>query len=283
MKVVVVTGFSGAGKSQAIKCLEDMGYYCVDNMPPALFKNFMELSQGAAELEKVAMVIDVRGGLFFEDAYEVILQMKKSGMDIKLIFLEASADVLVRRFNETRRAHPLSESGNPKKGIAKETEILADVRKLADIIIDTSVMKSSRLKTEIKGFIEGTNNADTFTINIQSFGFKYGIPQEADFVFDVRFIPNPFYVPSLKKLTGNNKKVQDYVLKYKETQDFIERLDQMINDMIPCYMREGKYHLNIAFGCTGGQHRSVTLANAFSEKFKKEGHRVTLTHREMDK
>ncbi len=281
MKVVVVTGLSGAGKSQAIKCLEDMGYYCVDNMPPALFKNFLELSEGAAELEKVAMVIDVRGGQFFDDACETITQLRKSENDLKLIYLEASTDVLVRRFNETRRSHPLSESGNPKKGIEKEIELLADMRKMADIIIDTSRMKAYRLKAEIKEFIEGTSSADTFTINITSFGFKYGIPQEADFVFDVRFIPNPYYVPSLKKLTGNNKKIRDYVLKFEETQVFIERLGQMINDMIPCYMREGKYHLNLAFGCTGGQHRSVTLAIAFADKFKKEGHRVTLTHREL--
>lgn len=283
MKVVIVTGLSGAGKSQAIKCLEDMGYYCIDNMPPELIGNFMELAEGkSTEIEKAAMVIDVRMGQFFDKAIEVIQGLKNRGVDYKLIYLEASTDVLMRRYNETRRSHPLSESGNPRKGIEKEIEILAGVRGLADLIIDTSKMKSSRLQEEVKEFINGESRSDSFTINVTSFGFKHGIPQEADFVFDVRFIPNPFYVPSLKKLTGNNKKVQDYVLKCKETQDFINSLDSMLAAMIPCYIREGKYHLNIAFGCTGGQHRSVTLANAFAEKFKKEGHRVTLNHRELD-
>ncbi len=284
MKVVIVTGLSGAGKSQAVNCLEDIGYYCVDNMPPALFKNFIDLiDSSSSEVGKVAMVIDVRGGEFFDNALGVIHDLKKNGVDVKLIYLEAGIDVLIRRYNETRRSHPLAKSGSSRKGIEKEMEILSEVRKHADLIIDTSKMKSMRLKEEVKEFLEGESHAGSFTINVTSFGFKYGIPQEADLVFDVRFIPNPFYVPSLKKLTGNNKKVQEYVMKYQETKDFIESLDSMIAKLIPSYIREGKYNLNIAFGCTGGQHRSVTLANVFSEKFKAEGHRVTLTHREISK
>ena len=160
--------------------------------------------------------------------------------------------------------------------------MMEPVRKLADFVIDTSGMKSARLKQEIRSFIEGEEASKNFVINITSFGFKHGVPQEADFVFDVRFIPNPFYVPSLKKLTGNNKKVQNYVLKFQETKDFIETLDKMITNMIPCYIREGKYHLNIAFGCTGGQHRSVTMANVFAERFERDGIHVTLEHRELE-
>ncbi len=285
MKVVIVTGLSGAGKTQAINCLEDMGYYCIDNMPPALIGNFIELLDGGVsqgEIEKVALVIDVRAGAFFANADDIIAGLKKTGSDSKLIFLEASNEVLVRRYNETRRSHPLSDSGNPMKGIEKERKMMEPVRKLADVVIDTSSMKSSRLKQEIRGFIEGGEATKNFVINITSFGFKHGIPQEADFIFDVRFIPNPFYVASLKKLTGNNKKVQNYVLKFPETKEFIETLDKMISDMIPCYIREGKYHLNIAFGCTGGQHRSVTMANVFAERFKRSGVHVTLEHRELE-
>ena len=285
MKVVIVTGLSGAGKTQAINCLEDMGYYCIDNMPPALIGNFIELLDGGVsqgEIEKVALVIDVRSGAFFENADNIISGLKKTGSDSKLIFLEASNEVLVRRYNETRRSHPLSDSGNPLKGLEKERKMMEPVRKLADFVIDTSGMKSARLKQEIRSFIEGEETSKNFVINITSFGFKHGVPQEADFVFDVRFIPNPFYVPSLKKLTGNNKKVQNYVLKFQETKDFIENLDKMITSMIPCYIREGKYHLNIAFGCTGGQHRSVTMANVFAERFERDGIHVTLEHRELE-
>ena len=285
MKVVIVTGLSGAGKTQAINCLEDMGYYCIDNMPPALIGNFIELLDGGVsqgEIEKVALVIDVRAGAFFENVDNIIAGLKKTGSGSKLIFLEASNEVLVRRYNETRRSHPLSSSGNPLKGIEKERKMMEPVRKLADFVIDTSGMKSARLKQEIRSFIEGEEASKNFVINITSFGFKHGVPQEADFVFDVRFIPNPFYVPSLKKLTGNNKKVQNYVLKFQETKDFIETLDKMITNMIPCYIREGKYHLNIAFGCTGGQHRSVTMANVFAERFERDGIHVTLEHRELE-
>ncbi|MBR6015095.1 MAG: RNase adapter RapZ [Firmicutes bacterium] len=285
MKVVIVTGLSGAGKTQAINCLEDMGYYCIDNMPPALIGNFIELLDGGVsqgEIEKVALVIDVRAGAFFENVDNIIAGLKKTGSGSKLIFLEASNEVLVRRYNETRRSHPLSDSGNPLKGIEKERKMMEPVRKLADFVIDTSGMKSARLKQEIRSFIEGEEASKNFVINITSFGFKHGVPQEADFVFDVRFIPNPFYVPSLKKLTGNNKKVQNYVLKFQETKDFIETLDKMITNMIPCYIREGKYHLNIAFGCTGGQHRSVTMANVFAERFERDGIHVTLEHRELE-
>lgn len=282
MKIVIVTGFSGAGKTQAINCLEDLGYYCIDNMPPALIANFLDLTaNGTAPIEKAALVIDVRGGEFFTDAKETITRLKESEGDYTVIFLEASKEVLVRRFNETRRSHPLSDQGNPTKGIEREMELLSDIRKLADVVIDTSNMKSSRLKEEIKSIIESEVGVDGFIVNISSFGFKHGVPQDADFIFDVRFIPNPFYVASLKHLTGNNKKVQDYVMKFEETKEFVESLYGMIDKIIPCYVREGKYHLNLAFGCTGGQHRSVTLANVFAERMKSDGRHITLTHREL--
>ncbi|MBE6029978.1 MAG: RNase adapter RapZ [Clostridiales bacterium] len=282
MELIIVTGLSGAGKTQAINCLEDLGYYCIDNMPPALIKNFIELtSRGKTAVEKAALVVDVRGGEFFSDAKESLMDLRKLEIEYKIIFLEADEKVLIRRYNETRRTHPLSERGSAEDGIRKEVELLSEIRKMADYVIDTSNMKSSRLMAEVRSIIDTEKNGETFTLNIKSFGYKYGIPLDADFVFDMRFIPNPFYVPTLKPLSGNNKKVQEFVMKHEESQAFLDTVSTMIKAMIPCYVREGKYHLNIAFGCTGGHHRSVTMANIFAEKLKAEGMRITLEHRDL--
>ncbi len=281
MEVVIITGFSGAGKSQAANCLEDLGYYCVDNMPPALIKNFITLvADSKSNINKVAFVMDIRGGAFFEEIKPCLDDMRKMDVNFRVLFLEASDEVLIRRFNETRRQHPLSEKGDVVSGVKKEKTMLKEIRSMADFIIDTSNMKAAKLKAEITGILT-TGDESKFSINIISFGFKHGIPLEADMVFDMRFLPNPYYVPSLKKLTGNSKKIQDYVLKHQESQDFINQVDQMVSGMVPCYMREGKYHLNIAFGCTGGHHRSVTMANVFAKKFKEEGYRITLEHRDL--
>ncbi|MGN0710809.1 MAG: RNase adapter RapZ [Anaerovoracaceae bacterium] len=281
MEAVIITGLSGAGKSQAVNCLEDLGYYCIDNMPPALMKNFVELAMnGGNAIQKTAFVIDIRGGQFFGDAKASLEELKKMNLSYKIVFLEASDEVLIRRFNETRRQHPLAEGGDVLSGITAEREMLSEIRSMADFVIDTSNMKAAKLKEEIKDIF--SKGEDTrFVVNISSFGFKHGIPLEADMVFDMRFIPNPYYVPSLKKLTGNSKKIQDYVLKFEETQSFIKNVDKMLNEMIPCYMREGKYHLNLAFGCTGGHHRSVTMANVFAKKLKEEGFRITIEHRDL--
>lgn len=282
MQLIIVTGFSGAGKSQAINCLEDLGYYCIDNMPPTLIKNFIELAgRGKTAIEKAALVVDVRGGEFFGDAKQSLEEIKKQDTDCKIIFLEADPKVLIRRYNETRRTHPLSDGGSTEDGINKEIDLLSGIRKSADFVIDTSNMKSARLKQEIKAIIDSGKNSDAFMINIKSFGYKYGIPLDADLVFDMRFIPNPFYVATLKPLSGNNKKVQEFVMKHEESKRFVESVSKLIEDMIPCYIREGKYHLNIAFGCTGGHHRSVTMANVFAEKFKTEGRSITLEHRDL--
>ena len=282
MEVVIITGLSGAGKSQAANCLEDMGYYTVDNMPPALVKNFIELAMSERNsIEKAAFVIDIRGGEFFEDIKPCLQYLKEKELEHKVLFLEASNEVLIRRFKETRRLHPLAEEGENLVGLQQEIEILADLRMVSDYVIDTSNMKSAKLKQEIMSIFENGEEENKFVVNIQSFGFKHGIPLEADMVFDMRFIPNPYYVPSLKKLTGNSKKIQDYVLKFQESQDFIENVDKMLNQMIPCYIREGKYHLNLAFGCTGGHHRSVTMANVFAKKLKEQGLRITIEHRDL--
>lgn len=282
MEVVIVTGLSGAGKSQAIICLEDLGYYCIDNMPPTLIKDFLKLilSQNS-KIEKMAFVVDIRGGEFFVDLKKKLEEIKIFGIDYKILFLEATDDVLIRRFKETRRSHPLSKSGAAKEGLKKERALLQEIKGMSDYVIDTSNMKSSKLRSEIiKIFTEG-GHKNSFTINIQSFGFKNGMPIEADMVFDMRFIPNPFYISSLKSLTGNNKKVRDFVMKQTESIVFFESIHTLLNTIIPSYIKEGKYSLNIAFGCTGGQHRSVSMANEFAETFEKEGRRITLEHRDL--
>ncbi|MBK5246756.1 MAG: RNase adapter RapZ [Peptostreptococcaceae bacterium] len=282
MEVVIVTGLSGAGKSQGVICLEDLGYYCIDNMPPALIKDFLKLAINEnSPVEKVAFVVDIRGGDFFADLKMCLEEIKQGGVDLKIIFLEATDEVLMRRFKETRRLHPLSRAGSVREGLKKERNLLEEIRDIADYVIDTSNMKPLKLREEIKKIFSEEGDISTFTINIQSFGFKNGIPLEADMVFDMRFIPNPFYVASLKGLTGNNKKVRDYVMKQPESKQFFETIHKLINSIIPAYIRESKYSLNISFGCTGGQHRSVTIANEFAQIFKKEGRRITLEHRDL--
>lgn len=282
MDVIIVTGLSGAGKSQAINCMEDLGYYCIDNMPPALIKDFINLSmQDKMKIEKAAFVIDIRGGEFFDDLKASLADLNHAGMKYKVLFLEASDEILIRRFKETRRTHPLAVAGNTLEGITAERKKLLEIRGVADFIIDTSNMKSAKLNEELKKLLLSDLDKDSFTISIQSFGFKNGIPLDADMVFDMRFIPNPYYLSSMKKLTGNSEKVQNYVMKFKETQDFVERVHGLINSLVPHYMREGKSHLVVAFGCTGGQHRSVTMANVFSELFTKEGKRVITVHRDL--
>lgn len=282
MDVMIVTGLSGAGKSQAIHCLEDLGYYCIDNMPPALINDFMNLTaQDKIMIEKAAFVVDIRGGEFFEDFKESLNQMKRVGVDFKIMFLEASDEVLIRRYKETRRTHPLSQSGSILEGIQAERAKLSEIRKEASYILDTSNMKTAKLNEEIKELLSAGENGDSFTITVESFGYKHGMALDADWVFDVRFIPNPFYLASMKNLTGNSKKVQEYVLRFPESQQFVNQIHKLINDLIPMYVREGKYHLVLAFGCTGGQHRSVTMANEFARRFKEDGKRVILIHRDL--
>ncbi|MEE0741075.1 MAG: RNase adapter RapZ [Emergencia sp.] len=283
MNVVIVTGLSGAGKTNAADWFEDQGYYCVDNMPPALIKNFIELTVFSnKQIENAAFVVDVRGGEFFTDLSECLDYLEKSeNIDFRILFVEASDETLIKRYNETRRNHPLSAGSTTREVIEKEREQLLELRKRADFVLDTTNMKVSGLKLEMEKLFVSEQPESTFSINVTSFGYKHGIPMEADLVFDMRFIPNPYYVPSLKKLTGNNKKVFQYVMKHQIAKEFAEQLHHMIGTIVPCYIKEGKYHLNIAFGCTGGQHRSVTMANNMAEVFRQDGYRVTLDHRDL--
>ena len=283
MKVVVVTGLSGAGKTNAMDWFEDRGFYCVDNMPPALIANFIELTKSSKkQIEKAAFVFDARGGAYFSDMKEYINLLKSDeNIDCRILFIEASERALIKRFNETRRAHPLATGSTTKEVIAAEREELKEIRDLSDYIIDTTNLKVAELKQEISKIFEEGSGKSSFLINIKSFGYKRGIPIESDLVLDMRFIPNPYYLPSLKRLTGNNKKVSSYVLRQKVTQDFIKAELEMLEMLIPAYIKEGKYHLNIAFGCTGGQHRSVATADEVAKELRAKGYRVTLEHRDI--
>lgn len=283
MKVVVVTGLSGAGKTNAMDWFEDRGFYCVDNMPPALIANFIELTKSSKkQIEKAAFVFDARGGAYFSDMKEYINLLKSDeNIDCRILFIEASERTLIKRFNETRRAHPLATGSTTKEVIAAEREELKEIRDLSDYIIDTTNLKVAELKQEISKIFEEGSGKSSFLINIKSFGYKRGIPIEADLVLDMRFIPNPYYLPSLRRLTGNNKKVSSYVLRQKVTQDFIKAELEMLEMLIPAYIKEGKYHLNIAFGCTGGQHRSVATADEVAKELRAKGYRVTLEHRDI--
>lgn len=281
MKAIIITGLSGAGKTQAIDCLEDMGYYCIDNMPPALIKSFIDLTANGKGIDKAAFIIDVRGGRLFGDLKESLDELKKDDIDYKILYLEASDSTLLRRYNETRRNHPLSEGGTVAAGLKKEREMLSELRKQADYIIDTSNMKTAQLWDEIKHLITSAENQRTFMVNIMSFGYKRGTPMAADMVFDMRFIPNPYYVKSLRPLTGNNAKVSRYVLRCQVTQDFLKKAVEMIDMLIPFYMNEGKFSLNICIGCTGGHHRSVAVANELARRLQEQGRRTTLEHRDL--
>ena len=281
MKAVIITGLSGAGKTQAIDCLEDMGYYCIDNMPPALIRSFIDLTANGKGIDKAAFIIDVRGGSLFDDLKESLDELKNDDIDYKILYLEASDSTLIRRYNETRRTHPLAEGGSVSSGLKKERGMLQELRNQADYIIDTSNMKTAQLWAEIKQIITSGESQKSFTINITSFGYKRGTPMAGDMVFDMRFIPNPYYVKSLRPLTGNNAKVSRYVLKHQVTQDFIEKALDRVEMLIPFYIKEGKYSLNICIGCTGGHHRSVAVANELNRRLRQMGKRTTLEHRDL--
>ena len=282
LDAIVITGLSGAGKSSAVEWFEDQGYYCVDNMPPALIKDFIDLAMASKKpVTKAAFACDVRGGEFFDDLKESISALRKrEDVHLRVLFLEAGERTLVKRYNETRRVHPLTNGPVTRDVIVTEKARLKEIRDLSEIIIDTTNTKVSGLKAEIDRIINAGEDSG-FTLNFSSFGYKRGLPQEADLIFDMRFIPNPYYLPSLRKLTGKNKKVANYVMKQEVTREFLECMKGMLDKLIPGYIKESKYHLNIAFGCTGGHHRSVAVAEEMSRIMRDAGYRVTLEHRDL--
>ena len=281
MRFVVVTGMSGGGKLTAIRFLEDMGYYCVDNLPVRLIDPFMELvSAPGSDVDKVVLGLDVRADKSFDNVEQVLAALKKKGYKYEILFMDASDEVLIKRYKETRRQHPVAPGGRVEEGIAKERKILEQIKKDADYVIDTSGLLTRVLKEELIKIFVKDEKYNSLMISIMSFGFKNGIPADADLVFDVRFLPNPFYVESLKKLTGNDKPVRDYVMSFPEAGQFMEKLEDMISFLIPGYVKEGKNQLVIAIGCTGGQHRSVTIANALAERLRGGDYGINLYHRD---
>lgn len=283
MRFVVVTGMSGGGKSTALKMLEDAGFYCVDNLPASLIEKFVELiTLPNGEITKVALGLDVRADQAFIKTTKILQDLKTKGYQFEILFMEASEEVLIKRYKETRRIHPLAMDGRVEDGVRKEQKVLADIRKMADFVIDTSNLLTRELKAELDRIFVANEEYNSLMVTVMSFGFKNGIPADADLVFDVRFLPNPFYIEGLKHKTGNDKEVQDYVMGFEDAEIFLQKLTDMIQFLIPNYVKEGKYRLVIAIGCTGGKHRSVTLANELYTRMKDQGHYgIKLYHRDV--
>ncbi|WP_096156658.1 MULTISPECIES: RNase adapter RapZ [Bacillus] len=283
IQLVIVTGMSGAGKTVAIQSLEDLGFFCVDNLPPSLLPKFLELMEDTgSKMTKVAIGMDLRGREFFESLFEALDDLAEiSWVTPQIIFLDAKDSVLVSRYKETRRSHPLSKSGLPLEGIQNERNLLEELKGRAQVLLDTSDLKPRELREKVLSTF-ATHSKQTFKVNVVSFGFKYGTPIDADLMFDVRFLPNPHYIDHMRPMTGLDEEVSSYVLKWSETQKFIEKLSDLLAFMLPYYKREGKSQLVIAIGCTGGQHRSVTLAEYFTKHLQTE-YDTIVTHRDIER
>ncbi len=286
MEFIIITGLSGAGKSVAMRNMEDIGYYCVDNIPPTLVSTFYELCEKSsdAHLKKVAVVTDIRAGDIFSNLFESLDKLKFAKKEYKILFLDARDDVLLRRFKETRRKHPLSDNylGSTEKAVSLEREILMPIKEHSDYVIDTSLLSPTQLKERITSLFLGDVSLG-LTVNCMSFGFKYGLPSEADLVFDVRCLPNPFYIPELKPHTGLDECVYNYVMKFEQSKGYAERMISLVDYSLPLYLSEGKSQLVIAVGCTGGKHRSVTLARVLYSHILETGQRVIVHHRDIRK
>ncbi|WP_144017230.1 RNase adapter RapZ [Clostridioides difficile] len=281
MKFVIVTGLSGSGKSETMRALEDMGFYCVDNLPPALITKFAELCyQPSSSIDKVALGIDIRGRKFFEALHESLNYLEKENYEYEMVYLDCNDDVLLKRYKMTRRNHPLAKDMQIPEGIKMERKIMEPLKELSTCIIDTTNMKPKDLKEEIKKIYSSGEDNPNLTISVVSFGFKHGILADADLVFDVRFLPNPYYVEELRAKTGDDKEVRDYVMNSKISEEFYVKLLDMIHFLVPQYIEEGKQHLVIGVGCTGGRHRSVTITNLIAEDLSNKGYRVVKKHRD---
>lgn len=284
MRFVIVTGMSGAGKSTALKNLEDFGYFCVDNLPVELIPRFAEIAYDSGTgVNSVAIGVDIRSGGGIRRLSGYLEELKVQGYPFEILFLDASDEAIVKRYKETRRTHPLARSGRIESGIREERERIGFLRDMAGYIIDTSNLLTREFKGELEKIFVENREYSNFIITIVSFGFKYGIPRDADIVLDVRFLPNPYYVPELKALTGNDKQVQDYVMKAPEAGEFLDKIQDLMRFLIPNYIKEGKNQLVVAIGCTGGKHRSVTLANGLYRSLSATWDSIRIEHRDMEK
>lgn len=285
MRFVIVTGMSGAGKSTALKMLEDVGYYCVDNLPVLLVPKLAELTRVPnEEINKIAVGIDIRNRHSFSDFEKILDELSETGFDYEILFLDSRDDVLIKRYKETRRKHPLVRDGRIDQGIEKEREKLATLRAKADYILDTSTTLTRELQSQLnKIFVENKEFKNIY-VTVLSFGFKYGIPNDADLVFDVRFLPNPYYIEQLRHQTGNDKEIREFVMNSDAAKEFLKKLEDMVRFLIPNYISEGKHQLVVAIGCTGGKHRSVTLANELYEALNhEENYGIKIEHRDIEK
>lgn len=285
MKFVIVTGQSGAGKSRTAENLEDLGYYCVDNLPPELIQQFAEVCLATTgRYEKVALVNDVRAGNNFDGFISALDALDNMGLTYSMVYVEASDDAIIKRYKESRRSHPLSSDGTSLvDAIAKEKKLLEPVRARTNYIINTTSLSTARLRSTLIGLFEGDQPQRAMAVNIMSFGFKYGIPQDADLVFDVRFLPNPYYIAELKPKSGLTPEVRDFVFTYQQTQNFMKKLEDLLTFCLPLYFDEGKTSLVIAVGCTGGRHRSVAVAKELGEIIAKRGYPTVVNHRDMNR
>lgn len=281
-QLVVITGMSGAGRSESMHTFEDLGYFCIDNLPPSLMPQLVSLAElPGSRVRKLAVVSDIRGHEFFDELVGQLDALENAGMDVRVLFLEADDATLVRRFKETRRRHPLCEEGLPLiAGITAEREALQPIRQRADVIIDTTGLRPVELRRRIREDFVAESLAEQMTVTVSSFGFKYGPPADADIIIDVRFLPNPYYIAELRRLTGLDEPVRQYVLGRPETAEFLRRWYALLDTVMPGYVAEGKTHVSVALGCTGGMHRSVALAEATASHLRKTGYRVAVTHRD---
>jgi UPF0042 nucleotide-binding protein len=279
-ELVIITGLSGSGKGTVLKVLEDFGYYAVDNLPMALIPTFADLARDSAKIKKAALVVDIREGEALQ-RFPALYGQLRQGLRTRLMFLEASDDALVRRFSETRRPHPLGTDAPVPESITAERELMEPIRKLADLIVDTSRLNVHELRELVSAELQGQREESRLAVTVTSFGYRNGIPSDADLVFDVRFLPNPNYNPEFKPLTGRHPRVAKYIRSFPQTQEFIRRISELLEYLLPHYVREGKTYLTIAFGCTGGQHRSVMIAGEVRKNLLKAGYRVKVTHRDM--
>jgi len=283
MQFVIVSGLSGAGKSKAASFMEDLGFYCVDNMPADLIPQFASLCLATkGRYERVALVTDVRGSLTFEGLFKALDSLDKMRLQFTILYVEADTDVIIKRYKETRRKHPLTKDGTDLlAAVERERKLLEPIRNRANAVINTSQLSTAKLRGEVINLVAGDLRDRAMTVSVVSFGFKYGLPMDADLVFDVRFLPNPYYIEELKHLTGLDEPVKEFVFSYQQTKDFVEKLEDLLSFCLPSYVDEGKTNLVIAVGCTGGKHRSVCVAQAVGDFVAKRGYTTSVSHRDM--
>jgi len=283
VSIIIISGLSGSGKSTAVRALEDLGFFCIDNLPVLLLPKFVELCNSSSDdISRVALVMDVREGGFLKEFKPIFEQLRREGHRIELIFLECSDELLIQRFSETRRHHPLGKGGSVREGIRLERHMLEEIKSQADKTVDTTDMNVHQLRNLFREYFERFTKSD-MALTFMSFGYKYGIPHDSDIVFDVRFLPNPYFVSQLSHLDGNDKRICEYVFSWKEARKFIEKLQGMLSFQIPLFEREGKTYLTVAVGCTGGRHRSVVIANHLKDFYGKQRNRVYSIHRDLER